>query len=287
MKKVNKNYFARPYSLESVRAPYHSAINKVLSNRGWLASTLYRSNSIKIALQGIYNGKCAFCEQVPIGSPAQVEHFRPKDGINGVIHTGYYWLAFDWSNLLLACGNCNSSKGTHFQIFNEGARVTEPSVLSDGIDEDANFIRNIPLILERPKLLNPEIDNPQKHLVYTPDGEVVHLSDMGEESKIRYNLNRDELFVNGRKKKKDDIEIKFLKRLDRYQNGERGANIVITELIDVINEDILKPISENLSFSEYFKQMLLYFDDFFIIGDPKSAILLRHSFLKVINELQK
>jgi len=289
MKKVNKNFKIRPYSLQSIRAPYQTALNGVLAERGWTsaASNLYRSNSVKKALNTIYNGKCAFCDHKPIGSPAQVEHYRPKNGVKGETHTGYYWLAYEWSNLLLACGNCNASKGTNFSIINDANRVNTPSIMQNGsINEVDNFIKNSLLSSETPLLINPEIDDPSKHLAYAPSGEVFHLSPRGEESKVKYNLNRDELFINGRLQKRNEIENKLLSRLERYINDERNAPTVIEDLIDVIIEEIVTPISQNLSFSEFYKQMLLNFEDFFIIGHRPSAIILRYAFLKVINKIQ-
>ena len=247
--------------------------------------TLYSAPSVKDALNTLYNRKCAFCDNLPIGSPAQVEHYRPKDGVNGIIHSGYYWLAYEWSNLLLACGNCNSKKSNNFPIRNTSNRVTQPDVDALGIDENANFILNNPLSLEGAILLNPEIDNPEIHLVFLPSGEIDHLTTRGYESKRHYNLNRDELFVNGRKKKKDDIEAKFLRRLDRYLTGQRSALYVIEDLVDIINEEIIFPISHNLSFSEFLKQMLLNFDSYFVIGHSPSALLLRKAYLRVINNL--
>jgi len=47
-------------------------------------------------------GKCAFCE-TPIGSGAEVEHFRSK--------AHYPLAAFVWRNLFLACHDCNHAKG--------------------------------------------------------------------------------------------------------------------------------------------------------------------------------
>jgi uncharacterized protein (TIGR02646 family) len=284
VKKINKNYLIRPASLRSDRRSYNKAILAVLAQPGWFtqASKIYSAGSVTNALQTLYNGKCAFCEQKPLGSPAQVEHFRPKNGIFGTHHTGYYWLAYEWSNLLLACGNCNSGKNNHFPLLNNGVRVDYPSVTAQGIDEVANFCLNSPLSLEYPLLLNPEVDSPHKHFTFNPSGKIEHKTARGEESKDRYNLNRDELYVNGRKKKRDDIEYKFLIRLERYEDGNRTAIAVIQDLIDVIDEEIIIPIRENQSFSEYLKQMLLNFDKFFIINNPKSSILLRHAFLRIL-----
>lgn len=288
MKKVNKNYIIKPYSLQSIRRTYHNAINNVLANQGWYskASSIYKSDSVLNELLQIYNGKCAYCEQIPVGSPPQVEHFRPKDGVNGIVHSGYYWLAFEWSNLLLSCGNCNSKKGTHFPLLNDVSRVFEPDVLSDGINEDANFIGNSPLKFEKPKLLNPEIDNPEEHITFSPSGEVIYFTEKGEESIFRYNLNRDELYVNGRKKKRDDIELKFLRSFKRYTDNERTPGITKQDLIDIILDEIVTPIRYNMSYSEFFKQMLLNFEDFFVIGDAETSALLNEAFKTVICNLQ-
>src|SRR5262249_42286898 len=63
------------------------------------------------ALQG---RKCCFCER-PLVEPDyhDVEHYRPKARARrdpGSVQThGYWWLAWAWDNLLLACNPCNRS----------------------------------------------------------------------------------------------------------------------------------------------------------------------------------
>lgn len=47
--------------------------------------------------------RCSYCERW-IPSSIHVEHKKPKDH--------YPEVEFQWSNFLLACGNCNSSKGS-------------------------------------------------------------------------------------------------------------------------------------------------------------------------------
>lgn len=288
MKKVNKNFKVKPLSLQATRLPYQKAIRKVIANNGWTnsASKLYTSTSVKKSLNQIYNNKCAYCEQTPVGSPLEIDHFRPKDGVKGITHTGYYWLAYEWSNLLYSCGNCNEAKRNKFPIFYSANRVNTPSLDGRGnIIESNNFILNNPLKSENPKLLNPEFDYPEKHISFTPDGKVIDLSPKGSESIIAYNLNRDELYVNGRMRIKDEIQLKILKRLERYEDNSRSAKDVLLDILDIIKEDILNPIVNNLQFSQFFKEMLYNFEDFFRIGNPKSAILLRFAFLHIINNL--
>jgi uncharacterized protein (TIGR02646 family) len=76
--------------------------------------TIYAHASVKRALFKMQHGKCCFCESktknvAHLGS-GDVEHFRPKSGYqqqNDLSELGYYWLAYQWNNLLLSCESCN------------------------------------------------------------------------------------------------------------------------------------------------------------------------------------
>ena len=65
-----------------------------------------------------------------------MEHFRPKKKIAKVAHTGYWWDAFDWTNLRLAHPTVNVrvtdyltgklvGKGTYFPLRDEAQRATD------------------------------------------------------------------------------------------------------------------------------------------------------------------
>jgi hypothetical protein len=64
----------------------------------------------KELLHKYQNGKCCFCERRRDAKlEADVEHFRPKLKVTeNAGHPGYWWLAYEWSNLLFACKACNS-----------------------------------------------------------------------------------------------------------------------------------------------------------------------------------
>lgn len=72
---------------------------------------LYGDPEVKEALRHAQHGKCAFCEsKIAHVMYGDVEHFRPKGGFKRrgeLIKPGYYWLTYDWANLLLACQLCN------------------------------------------------------------------------------------------------------------------------------------------------------------------------------------
>jgi hypothetical protein len=108
-------------------------------------------------LLGFHN-KCAYCEISITGQgKGDVEHFWPKGEVqdergqpvflnNGRPHPGYWWLAFEWGNLLPACRDCNNApnKGTRFPV--EGPRS------------------EVPPATDAPLLINPLFRDPQRHL---------------------------------------------------------------------------------------------------------------------------
>lgn len=90
---------------------------------------IYGDATVKAALLAAQHDKCAFCEwKITPGEYGDVEHFRPKGGVQQargapLEYPGYYWLAYDWDNLLLACSKCNSRhKGKLFPLLNPKQR---------------------------------------------------------------------------------------------------------------------------------------------------------------------
>ncbi|HEX7783268.1 MAG TPA: hypothetical protein VF509_10720 [Sphingobium sp.] len=76
----------------------------------------YKTNyDVGLALTQLFSGKCAYCES-EVGAPndEEIEHYRPKGGIaDDDDHDGYWWLASQWSNLLLSCTGCNQGRKQH------------------------------------------------------------------------------------------------------------------------------------------------------------------------------
>ncbi len=128
-------------------------------------------------------GKCGYCEvDVLSNQYGDVEHFYPKSEVRHlsddpatwgrddqwaatvpgrspvmVCPSGYWWLAYDWSNYLLSCLVCNRPwKGAIFPV-SEDPRANPPA---QGITET-------------PLLLNPfDGQDPADHLRFTDLGEI-------------------------------------------------------------------------------------------------------------------
>ncbi len=84
----------------------------------------YRLPDVREALGALFYHKCAFCEsKLEDFDPGL---FRPRDmatNYNGAVtRPGYWWLAWEWSNLYPICPQCLSSKASRFPV--EGPRAT-------------------------------------------------------------------------------------------------------------------------------------------------------------------
>lgn len=139
----------------------------------------YSSPAVRTALASIFGRKCAFCESLILGTQSgDIEHYRPKGEVaiadpktgkfKGV--RGYYWLAGKWSNLLMACADCNRprtqpdhdgqdrviGKFNFFPVASEASRATGPGRMAG----------------EQALLLHPCHDDPSEHLSFREDGGV-------------------------------------------------------------------------------------------------------------------
>lgn len=120
-------------------------------------SNIYGHETVKEALIVAQHGKCCFCEsKIRHIAYGDVEHFRPKSGYrqkpqDKLGRPGYYWLAYDWQNLLLSCQICNQRhKGNLFPLVVPSKRAR--SHTDDLSQEDPLFV-------------DPS-SNPEKHISF-------------------------------------------------------------------------------------------------------------------------
>lgn len=206
MIKVAKNFDTPPAVLLDLKCKekIKEAIKE--KNGGKYSVTYYRHAEVLKQLKDIYHRKCSYCESKSEHVAAlQVEHFRPKGGLESEKpgdekHNGYYWLGYEWTNLLLSCPKCNGKggKGTRFPI--SGKRVYDDSPFDsngeiDSFDRTRLIAKNSPLIDEKPLLLNPEYDEPKDHLTFDKLGEIRGITKRGSATIDICKLNRDELYM--------------------------------------------------------------------------------------------
>lgn len=181
-------------------------------------------------LENLFHHKCAYCETiVDEGSWMDVEHFRPKgsffaDECNRQ-HLGYYWLVYDWKNLLLSCNKCNRppGKGSKFPIL--GVRAFSPE---DSIDE------------EKPLLLNPYEDKPEEHLEFHEFGIISGKTERGWFTIEVCNLKREEL---------------------RSRRAEEAEKIIPRLLLRLLKPST-PIVTDDMKFSAYLKKALVLYTEY-------------------------
>ncbi len=147
-------------------------------------------------------GRCSYCEgRYVAGEFGDAEHYRPKAMVTEdrepIEHPGYYWLAYEWHNLLLSCKKCNSKHrdwdqkgrtshpGKLCEFLVGSHRISAPGAVPD------EWIRE--LQAENPLILNPYFDNPADHFEARKLGWLYHRTRRGEATIRICHLNRKEL----------------------------------------------------------------------------------------------
>lgn len=134
--------------------------NPLAYNTGTLKLSIdsaYSHDNIKVKLKRIQKNKCAFCEENLHGQHGEVEHFRPKkffkqNPSDKENYPGYFWLSYNWSNLLLACITCNQKwKKNLFPIKNPEKRAIN---------------HHYDVSKEKPYFINPYIEDPQNFIQF-------------------------------------------------------------------------------------------------------------------------
>lgn len=93
---------------------------------------------LRYALWTLGCGKCWYSEAALQEQEGHIEHFRPKKRLWGSDHSGYWWRAFDWTNLRVAHPTVNlrvtdylsgkkAGKGSYFPLREGNQRAQSES----------------------------------------------------------------------------------------------------------------------------------------------------------------
>lgn len=203
------------------------------------ANQLWKTG-VKVFFAAHQHRRCAYCER-HLTDHGDVEHFRPKAAIfqlktagreleslnnvrgrnfheaphPGAHSSGYWWLAYDWDNYLLACGICNRTwKSALFPLQDGHRNAPSPG------DERS----------ERPLLLDPYGDiDPAEHLAFDEFGSIAPFEESARGRATIEVLGLDRLSITTSRREKaartwrtlvkfdDAVERDDLKRLQELQ----------------------------------------------------------------------
>jgi uncharacterized protein (TIGR02646 family) len=159
--------------------------------------SIYAHVQVRVALEQLFYDKCAYCEtRVTAGSDWDVEHFRPKGAVaENSTHPGYFWLAYNWTNLFLACTFCNQRRQdrARWGDLSAGPAAGKLDQFPLAVEAHRAHTHTDAVDLEDPLLLNPcDGPDPEEHLRFMPTGMVTPRdnSAKGKASIAVYHLNR-------------------------------------------------------------------------------------------------
>jgi uncharacterized protein (TIGR02646 family) len=173
-------YAANPAAYTSAPGLSPRLINKMNFVQG-----VYGDQTVKNQLEKDQHYKCCFCEgKFSEHSYGDVEHFRPKKaykkhGQKKLNYPGYYWLAYDWNNLMYSCEKCNRTyKRSDFPLQNEATRSSHHAHANPIANEDC-------------LLINPIIEDPSQFITFDKGiPKAVNSSLKGKVSIEKYGLDR-------------------------------------------------------------------------------------------------
>jgi hypothetical protein len=226
-------------------------------------------------MEHVFYDRCAYCERLISGYYGDAEHFRPKGavkckdtagdfinpscGINfptandslNLVHPGYFWLAYDWRNLVPSCVFCNSGQGKNerFDTQNGHFMMIELSdvvfqAMSAEVQPRASKrwprrYYHAPATLdtlEGPLLLNPlnptPERNPRDHIKFGHRGIVAAVkgSRIAEVSVEVFGLKKPKL-VMARQKAQEDFRSSYFDALREFDpmSGQSKAQALLAE----------------------------------------------------------
>ena len=197
LEKLNEFYSAKNRSQKRYDFPFNSEVD----------------GQLKPILHNIFHGKCGYCEiKIESSQDGVIDRFRPHDGVRDktdYFPDLYWWLVYEWENLIYSCKECNQYKANYFPIKGKRAKSK-----SDDIEKEGKL------------LLNPCIDEPRNHLIFDK-GEIISESDEGFQTIELLNLNRTSLVS---KRNKAISEIRVI--IDRASNNSSEEYDYINQIFD-------------------------------------------------------
>ena len=206
-----------------------------------------RMQSVDKSGKAPFYGKCVYCEShITVNHPGDIEHWRPKNRVTDetgdvikietedgttVQHPGYYWLAYEWRNLLFACIDCNrpSKARTHGRLIGKRDQFPVSGFRATKMGEESQ---------ESPILLNPVEEDPDAHLAVDDMGIIIAKTDRGQKCIDIFGLNAREALVYERREcienTKSRIQSMILKMLTASRQHDEV--VAMRELSEKVEE---------------------------------------------------
>lgn len=199
----------------------------------------FKSDEVKAALERVQHGKCCFSEAKFVNDDAHVEHFRPKGYVEdkttgNISYPGYYWLAYDWSNLLYCKSTTNSSiKRNFFPLIGTGGRKANHT--------DGRVEKNV--------LIDPSAEDPRKHIIFEYE-EIRGITSRGKQTITLLDLRNGQLH---------EARLKIFNHLKVMKNAADLLISLGTPLTDPVLVGLLEQLRQSILPDAEFSSMAIDF----------------------------
>lgn len=167
---------------------------------------------LKSYLHSAFHGKCGYCEtKIGISDQGNVDRYRPNNGVRSqknYYQDLYWWLNFEWDNLIYSCKECNQYKANYFPV--KGLRA----------QDENDDLKN-----EHRMLLNPYEDEPNQHLSYNSDGNIIPLTEEGNQTIGLLRLDRTDLV-----KRRQSAKTEVIDAVDSVISGKNESKFEVNYL---------------------------------------------------------
>lgn len=181
----------------------------------------------------LFHKKCGYCEtKIDFHNIGVVDRYRPYKGVRDqkeYFEDLYWWLTYNWENLIYSCKECSQYKAAYFPI--EGKRALN---------------KKNSLEKEKPLLINPCLGEPNLYFSYDEDGNIYSEKDEGAQTIELLKLNRTNL-IESRKLAKQEI-IEIVERI--VKNGSDSISLKELDYLQNIF-NLEDPSIEFLSFKKW------------------------------------
>lgn len=202
---------------------------------------IYGHSDVKNALKTAQHKKCCYCESISEDtSYGAVEHYRPKGAVmpgknQRKIYPGYYWLAYEWKNLLFVCQRCNTNKSSYFPLEDNSQRARNHT----------QALKN-----ESPLFIHPVDDDPSQHISFYDDA-IIGKTVKGKTTIEYLKLDRADLFES--RKEVFDIFKHFVATAQKFYGDVTYQNYY-DEALTFIQKYLSVSSKYSAMTNAYFKQ---------------------------------
>lgn len=220
-----------------------------------------------------YHYKCAYCERI---YKLDVEHYRPKGEVrdlnndlvmvpdlngNKIQHPGYYWLGYEWSNLIPACISCNRDGGKNSKFPNIINYISVPPLNQNLLEQHKCHFEYVDLMAEKPLMIHPEEDQVESMFKFRVDSKKKGIEILGADNEGRGDatiaicqMNRPEIRIDRLKNVVDPINKTLLAIV---YSGKRKSNRKLKSEIESLLQKLYNDLNDDELTHTYLRKYIL------------------------------